>query len=125
MSRMASFTIRIGALLVVFGAAGYVLTGATSLTALIPAAVGVVLALLGLLGQRSVAMRPHAMHAAMLVALIGLAGSIGGLVALPSALGAGALRPAIVMRASMALLLVVYLVIGVRSFIAARRARRA
>lgn len=121
---MSSFTIRIGALLTALGLAGYVLTGAVSLTALIPAAVGVVLVILGLVAQRQPDLRKHVMHVAALVALIGLAGSITGLMALPGALLAeGGVRPAMVMRASMALLLVVYLVVAVRSFIVARRAR--
>jgi uncharacterized membrane protein len=122
---MPSFTIRIGALLVVFGLAGYVITQAASLTALIPAVVGVILVLLGLLGLRQAHLRKHVMHVALLVGVIGLAGSIGGLVALPSALAAGAVRPAVVLRASMALLLLVYLVIGIKSFVDARRARTA
>lgn len=122
---MASFTIRVGAILIVAGLAGYVLTGATSVTALIPAAIGVALVVLGLVAVRQPDLRPHAMHAAMVVALLGLVGSVGGLVALPGALASGGgVRPAIALRAVMALMLVVYLAVGVTSFIHARRARR-
>lgn len=121
---MASFTIRIGALLTALGIAGYVLTGATSLTALIPAAIGVALVLLGLVAHRQPDLRKHVMHVAVLVAVIGLAGSVTGLFALPGALMSGdGVRPAIVLRAAMALLLLVYIALAVRSFIAARRAR--
>lgn len=121
---MANFTIRIGAILTAVGLAGYVLTGAVSLTALIPAAIGIALVVLGLVGQRQPDLRKHVMHVAVLVAVIGLAGSITGLLALPGALASGAgVRPAMVMRASMAMLLIVYIVVAVRSFILARRAR--
>ncbi len=121
---MASFTIRIGAILTAAGIAGYVLTGAVSPTALIPAAIGVVLVVLGLVGQRQPDLRKHVMHVAVVVAIIGLAGSISGLLALPGALASGeGVRPAVVMRSSMAILLIVYIAVAVRSFIAARGAR--
>ena len=121
---MASFTIRIGAILTMVGIAGYVLTGAVSPTALIPAAIGIALVVLGLVGQRQPDLRKHVMHVAVLVAIVGLAGSLTGLLALPGALASGeGVRPAMVMRASMAILLIVYIVVAVRSFILARRAR--
>jgi len=121
---MASFSIRVGAILIIAGIAGYILTGAASITALIPAAIGVALVVLGLVGVRRPDLRKHVMHAALLVALIGLAGSIGGLIALPGALAAGeGVRPAIALRAVMALMLIIYLGVGVKSFIDARRAR--
>lgn len=122
---MASFTIRIGGILIVAGIAGYVLTGAASITALIPAALGVALVVLGLVGVRRPDLRKHVMHVALLVALIGLAGSISGLLALPGALSAGeGVRPAIALRAVMAVMLLVYLGVGIKSFVDARRARR-
>lgn len=122
---MASFTIRIGGILIVAGIAGYVLTGAASITALIPAALGVALVVLGLVAVRRPDLRKHVMHVALLVALIGLAGSISGLVALPGALSAGeGVRPAIALRAVMAVMLLVYLGVGIKSFVDARRARR-
>lgn len=121
---MANFTIRIGAILTAVGLAGYVLTGAVSLTALIPAAVGVVLIVLGLVARRQPDLRKHVMHVAVVVALVGLAGSISGLLALPSTLAAGGgVRPAMVMRAAMALLLLVYIAVAVKSFVDARRTR--
>lgn len=121
---MANFTIRIGAILTAAGIAGYVLTGGVSLTALIPAAVGLVLIVLGLVARRQPDLRKHVMHVAVVVAVIGLAGSISGLLALPAALAAGGgVRPAMVMRAAMALLLLVYIAVAVKSFVDARRAR--
>lgn len=119
---MTSFTIRVGVILIIAGSAGYLLTGGVSLTALIPAVVGVLFLILGLVGQRQADLRKHVMHAAVVIAIIGLAGSISGLVALPGALASGeGVRPAVIMRATMAVLLLVYVVVAVRSFVVARR----
>ena len=66
-------TIAIGAALIVLGLGGYVLTGAVSLTALIPAAFGLLLVLAGVLA-RDDRKRMHAMHAAALIAILGFLG---------------------------------------------------
>ncbi len=121
---MASFTVRVGVLLVIFGIVSYVMTGATSLTALIPSVVGAALALCGVLASRSRAPRPIALRMAILIAGVGLVGTAGALGQLGSLFaGAGSpTRPALVARASMALILLVYLVFAVRAF--AHDARR-
>ena len=121
---MPATTIALGAALIVLGLAGYVLTGAVSLTALIPAAFGVLLVLAGVLA-RNERMRMHAMHAAVLIALLGFLGSVRGLLRIGDVFHATSARPAaIVAQAIMALLTLGYVVIAVRSFIQARRARR-
>ena len=115
----------LGASLIVLGVAGYVLTGAVSVTALIPAAFGVLFVLAGLLA-RSDRWRMHAMHAAVLVALLGFLGSARGLLGLGKVFDGTAVRPAaIVAQTIMALLTLGYIVVAVRSFIQARKARRA
>ena len=121
---MSSMSVWVGVLLIALGVAGYVMTSMVSVTALIPALFGVVLAGLGAWG-RDAAKRKTAMHAAMGIAVLGILGSIRGLVALPGVLAGGpAARPAAVYsQAAMAIVLIVYLVMGVRSFIAARRSR--
>ena len=85
---MVGLTSGIGALLVVVGVGGYVMTGAASPTALIPAALGAVLLALAAWG-RSERSRKHAMHGAMAVAVIGIAGTARGLMQLPTLLGGG------------------------------------
>lgn len=119
---MSTMSVWVGVLLIALGVGGYVMTGMVSVTALIPALFGVVLAGLGLWG-RDAAKRKTAMHAAMGIALVGIAGSISGLIALPGLLAGGPVaRPAAVYsRAAMAALLIVYLALGIRSFVAARR----
>jgi hypothetical protein len=119
---MAQLTAAFGGLLVVLGVAGYVMTGMVSPTALIPAVFGAVLAVLGLLG-RADARRKSMMHLAMGVALLGIIGSIGGLASLPDLVsGAPVERPAAaIARSIMALALILYLGLGIRTFVQARR----
>ena len=120
---MASTSIALGVALIVLGLAGYFLTGAASFTALIPALFGVIIALLGLVA-RDESKRKHAMHAAVVVALLGFLGSARGLMQLGSVFDGTAARPAaIVSQTVMALLTLGYIVLAVRSFVRARRAR--
>jgi hypothetical protein len=121
---MPVFTMLHGLLLILLGAGGYLLTGGTSLTALIPAAFGVVMGLLGWFGRRE-SLRRHLMHAAAVLALIGLVPTLKGIGGALTLLGGGTVeRPeAAVVQALMAVLCTVYLLVAVRSFIAARRKR--
>ena len=122
---MPSTTIALGAALIVLGIGSYVLTNAVSLTALIPAAFGLVLVATGVLAQND-RMRMHAMHAAVVVALLGFLGSARGLAGIGKVLDGTAVRPAaIVAQTIMALRTLTYIVVAVRSFIRARAARRA
>ena len=122
---MPATTIALGAVLIVLGLGGYVLTGAASLTALIPAAFGLLLALAGLLA-RDDRKRMHAIHAAVVIALLGFLGSVRGLLRIGDVFHATSARPAaIVAQSIMALLTLGYIVVAVRSFIQARKARRA
>ena len=104
----------------ILGLAGYFLTGAVSLTALIPAAFGLVIALLGLLA-RDERKRKHAIHAAVVVALLGFSGSIRGLLQIGGVFDGTAARPAaVVSQTIMAVLTLGYIVMAVRSFVKAR-----
>jgi len=121
-----NFTIRIGLLLIALGTVSYILTGGASLTAFIPAAVGALLAICGIVAMRRATLRPHAMHVAALLALLGLLGTGSALLQAPGWLaGDASPRPALVARASMATILLVYLAFSVRSFVDARVRRRA
>ena len=117
---MPSTTIALGGVLIVLGLAGYFLTGAASLTALIPAAFGLVMTLLGLLA-RDERKRKHAMHAAVVVALLGFLGSIRGLLQIGDVVDGTAARPAaVIAQTIMAVLTLGYIVMAVRSFVRAR-----
>ena len=121
---MPSITIALGVALIIVGLAGYFLTGAVSLTALIPAGFGIVIALAGVVA-RDDRMRKHAMHAAVLVALLGFLGSVRGVLQIGALLDGTAARPAaVVSQTIMAVLTLGYIVVAVRSFIQARASRR-
>ena len=89
---MNGWTIGYGAALVALGVGGFVATGATHKTALIPAGFGAVEIALGLLGRRA-----GARGAATLVGVVALAGAARGLKKLPALLrGEEIERPAAV-----------------------------
>jgi hypothetical protein len=122
---VASTTIALGVALTLLGVGSYVLTGTTSLTALIPAAFGLLFVVAGVLA-RDDRKRMHAMHGAVVIALLGFVGSFRGLLGLGKVLDGSAVRPAaIIAQTIMALLTLGYIVVAVRSFIQARKARRA
>jgi hypothetical protein len=117
---MIAVTRTVGFLLILLGVVGYIATGGASITALIPAMFGAVLLIIALVG-RSPESRKHAMHAAVALALIGLIGTIPRII---PALRAGDLqRPAVMAQIAMAVILLVYVLLGVKSFIDARKAR--
>ena len=120
---MPSTAIVCGILLILIGAAGYcygLLTGHASLTALIPFAFGLVISILGHAARKREALRKHLMHAALLVALVGFLATAGRLASKFSELS---LNAAVLAQASMALVCLIFIALGVRSFIAARRDR--
>ena len=120
---MPKITLIFSALYIVLGVAAFFLTGAVHKTALIPAYFGMVLLILGLLGQKE-NLRKHVMHAALLVVLLALLGTARSLLRLPSAFDGTAERPfAIYAQAATAVLSISFLALGIRSFIQARHSR--
>ena len=109
-----------GLILIVLGIGSYVGTGRASVTALIPALFGAILVVCALVARNEAA-RKHAMHAAVAVGLIGALASLGR--GVPAALSGGAARPAVLSQLVMGVLLLIYVGLGVQSFIAARKAR--
>lgn len=122
---MPRITVGFSIAYIVLGLAGFFLTGAVHKTALIPAVIGVILLVLGLLGRQE-NLRMHVMHAALLIGLLAFLGTARGLAKLPAAFAGTAERPgAVYAQAATAILSLIYLALGVRSFIEARRARSA
>lgn len=121
---MASTTIGIGAALILLGLGGYFGTGTSSPTALIPAAFGLLLVLLGGLA-RDPNRRKMAMHIAVVIGLLGFLGALRGIPATITLLSGGTVaRPAAaISQAIMAVLMLIFVALCVRSFIEARRAR--
>ena len=120
---MPAQTLYTGIALVLLGIGGYAASDAASVTALIPAFIGAVFMVLGLLARKE-NLRKHVMHATMLVALLAIAGTFGGITRLFAWVsGTQPERPlAVVAQAITALLCILLLAGGIRSFIAARKA---
>jgi hypothetical protein len=119
---MPKIAIVFGILLALVGAGFYFGTGTPSVTALIPAFVGVPLAALGFAarGARE-GVRKHLMHAAAMVGLLGFLASAGRLVTK----GFGAATAAVAEQIVMALLCLAFVALCVNSFVQARRSRAA
>jgi hypothetical protein len=120
---VANVSRSVGLLLMVVGVGGYVMAGMASPTALIPAAFGLVISMLGFYARHE-DNRRTAMHLAMGIALVGVIGSISGLVSIPALISGDVAMPAaVVSRSAMAVILLVYLAMGFNSFRAARERR--
>jgi hypothetical protein len=119
---MPQTTIWLGIFLIALGLVGFFATGMQSITALIPTLFGIVFMILGLVGRKESA-RKMVMHIAMFLALLGVIGSFPGLIKLfPLLTGAEIARPvAVIAQAIMAVLLIYYLGMGIKSFIDARK----
>ena len=118
---MANTAIGFGVVLLVLGIASYFGTGMVSITALIPAFFGLLLLVLGVVA-RDPGKRKHAMHFAAVLGILGFAGSAGGLVRFLSG-DLGTRQGAVMAQAAMAILMLIFTVLCVRSFIQARRSR--
>lgn len=114
---MARVTQLVGAVLVVIGVVAYVATDFASPTALLPAVVGVVIGVLGVVATRIEAGQ-HAIHAALAVALL------AALASLPRVGGVGDGDAAAITSLLTVLACAAYVALGVRSFVAARRSRQ-
>lgn len=112
-----------GVLLILIGIAGYVFSivdGNHSLTALIPAAFGIILAALGSAARAKESARKHLMHAAVLVGLLGFIVPTGRLVSKFNDL---TVSLAVMSQFLMALVCLFFVILSVQSFIKARKDR--
>ena len=122
---MAKLAIGYAVLLIAIGLCFYFGTGATSVTALIPTFFGLPILLCGILALKD-SFRKHAMHFAVMLALLAFLGaSIRALPALPALIGGTAAHPsANVAQLLMAALSLLFVILGVKSFIDVRKARQ-
>jgi len=114
---MPKFTVLVGVLLLVQGVGFYIGTGSKSITALIPAFLGLPMLALGIIALKESA-RKHAMHAASALSLLGLLAAIGRMASAGLSISPAGLSVLI-----LALISGVFLVLCVKSFIDARRGR--
>ena len=123
---MAKLTIVFGVLLALIAVAGFVATGSTHPTALIPGVVGLFFILCGVLANSpDTKKRMLWMHIAVTVALVMFLGTITADIAV-FRLAHGATLPhpiAVEEKAATSLLCLLFVLLCVRSFIAARRQR--
>jgi hypothetical protein len=118
---MPSTSITCGVLLILIGIIGYVyglMGNAASITALIPAFFGIVLAILGFLAKTKENLRKHLMHAAVAVALIGFILVAGRLLMKISSL---TLSAAVVSQIAMAIICLLFVLLSIKSFKDARK----
>lgn len=116
---MPRITIGLGAILIALGVIAYSATDFASWTALIPSILGLVILVSGLIGLKS---QKIGIHIGLVVALLGVLGTAMNVIKLGELFAGTAERPAAVVVSTITfVLLIVYIVVGVRSFIAARR----
>ncbi len=110
-----------GVLLILIGIAGYVFSivdGNHSLTALIPAAFGILLVALGSAARAKESAGKHLMHAAVLVGLLGFIIPTGRLVSKYNSL---TVSLAVLSQFLMALVCLFFVILCIQSFVNARR----
>lgn len=125
---MAKLAIGFGVVLIILGVASFILTGSTHPTSLIPVWFGIVLILCGVLANTTDTRRRMLwMHIGVTISLLGFL--FPGFMVIKdwaAAHGAPLAHPAAVEeQAAMAIICLVFTVLCVRSFIAARRSRTA
>jgi hypothetical protein len=121
--KMSSTTIVFGFAYLILGISGFVLTGSVHKTALIPCVFGLLFLVFGLLGRKE-SLRKHVMHIAVLIALLAFLGTARALSHLPELFNGTAEKPASIITQSLnAGFSILYIILAVRSFIQARRAR--
>lgn len=114
---MANKALITGAALIVLGIFVTIVSDSGSVTSLIPAFVGVVFVIIGLVARAKPDLNHHLMHAAAAVSLIAILGSLG------SVFGRGSTGWALFAQLATVVIVAVFLVQAVQSFIAARKAR--
>jgi len=118
---MTSTSIICGVLLILIGLVGYgygMSAGTPSPTALIPAAFGILIAILGAIAAAKPDLRKHLMHVAVLLGLIGF---LIPAIRLLMKIGQLTMSAAVISQLAMSLVCLAFVILSVRSFIAARR----
>jgi len=118
---MPTTSIFFGILLILTGVAGYfygMSAGTASVTALIPAFIGVILAVLGLAAGAKESLRKHLMHAAVVIALLGFIATASRVVMKMSEITMSA---AVISQIVTAAICLGFVILGIKSFAASRQ----
>ncbi len=115
-------TINFGMIFIMLGLYAYFGISSESITALIPAFLGVPMLILGWVAQNEKHLK-LAMHSAAVLAFLGFVGTVSGLFKFFRMLGGEEFErlSAIIIQAIMAVLCLVFLILAVKSFIDARK----
>ena len=124
---MPKIAVAFGILLILLGVGAFLGTGSSRFTSLIPAIFGTPILLMGILAIAKPDLRKHAMHVAAMFGLLGTAGGLGMGLPKTFALMAGetikSTPLAVSMQVAMGVISLIFLILCVKSFIDARRAR--
>ena len=125
MVSMSTTSIVFGLLLNAIGLSGYFGTGAAHPTALIPCGLGILLIVSGLLA-RNPKLHMHAMHVAVLIALLGFGATVSATSKIPLLLNHSADTQGAAYLAKIATALVcgIFVILCMRSFVMARLLRK-
>lgn len=113
----------VAALLIVVGVISYVASGTGSPTALIPAAIGLIIGILWAISRARPSIARHTMHGVALVALLGALGSLGRVI--PALIGGITLPIAFAAQVATTVLCTWLIVAAIQHFRASRRAKEA
>ena len=116
---MAIKAIAVGAALIALGIVVSLASDSSSVTSLLPAFLGVIFVVLGLLARSLPTAAHHFMHAAAALALLAVLGSLG------SAVGRGSTGWALFVQIATVIIAGIFLQQAIMSFRAARQARQA
>lgn len=119
---MPQMAMLFGGLQIALGIIVYLATGSKSVTALIPSFLGILLVISGVIALKP-NLRKHAMHGAAMLGLLGTLLPLGRAIPALARGKANISDLSIISMLLMAALSLIFLVLCVRSFIAARRAR--
>ncbi|MBD3401587.1 hypothetical protein GF420_01725, partial [candidate division GN15 bacterium] len=113
---MPTVTLWYAIILIVMGLVGYFGMGRESITALIPAFFGVAVLITALLARKE-NLRKHSMHAAVVLAVLGVAGTASGIPKFFMLIGGSEVdrANAVVVQFIMAVLSILYIVLAVKS----------
>ena len=121
---MSKITLFVGLALIAVGAFFYLTAETKAVTALIPAFIGLPVAILGAVAavKSTESVRKHTAHVAVMLTLIG---ALGGIAMGLKNMGTEGKERAVMAQFIMGAICVAHVVMSVRSFIAARKAREA
>lgn len=120
---MAKISITFGVILILLGLISYFGISSESITALIPAFLGIPVLILGIIALNEKYLK-HAMHAATILILLGFVGTT--IRVLPVIFSGDEIKnpDAVKVQLVMTLICLAFLILAVKSFIDARRARK-